>query len=128
GGFGMVVRAIHTELAKEVAIKVLHPRFSSGSLLGRVRLEGMHACKVQHLSALNILDSGITDEGIAFLAMELLQGHSLEYEMSQGPTPFVRCKEIIAPVCEPLAAAHDAGIVHRDIKPANIFLHRGPNG
>jgi len=128
GGFGIVFRAVHTELHREIAIKVLHPRYSSGSLLGRFRLEGMHACRVQHPNALHVLDSGVTDDGIAFLAMELLAGHSLEQEMLQGPTPFVRCAEIIAPVCEALAAAHDAGIVHRDIKPANIFLHRGAHG
>ncbi len=128
GGFGVVFRAQHTELHRDVAIKMLHPRFSSGSLIGRFRLEGMHACRVQHPNALHVLDSGITDDGIAFLAMELLAGHSLEQEMMQGPTTFVRCAEIIAPVCEALAAAHAAGIVHRDIKPANIFLHRGTQG
>jgi serine/threonine protein kinase/CheY-like chemotaxis protein len=128
GGFGVVFRAVHTELKRDVAIKVLHPRFSSGSLIGRFRLEGMHACRVQHPNALHVLDSGVTDDGIAFLAMELLAGHSLEQEMLNGPVPYVRCAEILAPVCEALAAAHAAGIVHRDIKPANIFLHRGPSG
>jgi len=128
GGFGMVFRAVHTDLQRDVAIKVLHPSFSAGSLLGRFRLEGVHACRVQHPNALHVLDSGITDDGIAFLAMELLTGHSLEDELRQGPVPFARCAEILAPVCEALAAAHAAGIVHRDIKPANIFLHRGSHG
>jgi serine/threonine protein kinase/CheY-like chemotaxis protein len=129
GGFGVVFRAVHTDLQRDVAIKVLHPSFSSGSLLGRFRLEGVHACRVQHPNALHVLDSGVTEEGIAFLAMELLSGHSLEDELKEGPIAFVRCADIIAPVCEALAAAHAAGIVHRDIKPANIFLHRGgPHG
>ena len=128
GGFGIVFRAVHTDLQRDVAIKVLHPSFASGSLLGRFRLEGVHACRVQHPNALHVLDSGITDDGVAFLAMELLSGRSLEDELKDGPIPYARCAEILAPVCEALAAAHAAGIVHRDIKPANIFLHRGPHG
>lgn len=126
GGFGMVFRAEHTELKRDIAIKVLHPKH--GGLIGRFRLEGAHACRVQHPNALHVLDSGITDDGVAYLAMELLEGHSLELEMKSGPIAFVRCAEIIAPVCAALAAAHEAGIVHRDIKPANIYLHRTPAG
>jgi CheY-like chemotaxis protein len=128
GGFGLVFRALHTELKKDVAIKVLHPSLSTGGLLGRFRLEGAHACRVQHPNALAVLDSGITDDGIAFLAMELLVGESLDAELAKGPIPFVRCAAILGPVCEALAAAHAVGIVHRDIKPANIYLHQGPNG
>jgi serine/threonine protein kinase/CheY-like chemotaxis protein len=128
GGFGMVFRAEHTELKRDIAIKVLHPKYSHGSLIGRFRLEGAHACRVQHPNALHVLDSGVTDDGVAYLAMELLTGHSLEHEMKRGPIPYVRCAEIIAPICAALAAAHEAGIVHRDIKPANIYLNITPAG
>jgi serine/threonine protein kinase/CheY-like chemotaxis protein len=128
GGFGMVFRAEHTELKRDIAIKVLHPKYSHGSLIGRFRLEGAHACRVQHPNALHVLDSGVTDDGVAYLAMELLTGHSLEHEMKRGPIAYVRCAEIIAPICAALAAAHEAGIVHRDIKPANIYLNITSSG
>ncbi len=128
GGFGAVFRAMHTELQRPVAIKVLHPQYSGGPLLERFRLEGINACRVQHPNALNVLDSGVTEDGVAYLVMELLEGHTLQDEMSLGGMPFVRCAEILAPVCEALAAAHDRDIVHRDIKPANIFLHQSDRG
>jgi serine/threonine protein kinase len=71
----------------------------------------------------------VTPSGVAYLVMELLQGHSLEKELDEKNqlTPR-RCAEIVVPVCQALAAAHAAGVVHRDIKPSNVFLHETPQG
>jgi len=128
GGFGTVFKAEHRDLRRSVAVKVLRARHLDADSVARFRREGINACRIQHPNALAILDSGITDHGVAYLVSELLEGHTLDDELSRGWLTFTRCAEVLAPVCEALAAAHDAGVVHRDIKPGNIFLHGGPSG
>ncbi|MBI4747389.1 MAG: protein kinase [Acidobacteria bacterium] len=131
GGFGAVYRGIHLGLQKPIAVKVFQPLAGNASAesLERFRLEGVSACRINHPNAVSVLDSGISENGIAYLVMELLTGHTLTKELQTlGRLSLLRCAQIIVPVCDVLVVAHAAGIIHRDIKPDNIFLHQGPEG
>jgi DNA-binding response OmpR family regulator len=130
GNYGAVYRALHLDLEKAVAVKVLQTSFGTEQeAVARFRREGVAACRIKHPNAVAILDFGITPGGVAFLVMELLEGRSLEDELvAEGLVAARRTAAIVAPVCEALAEAHRAGIVHRDVKPANIFLHRDARG
>jgi CheY-like chemotaxis protein len=130
GAFGAVYKAKHLDLAKDVAIKVLQSNMMpTEEALGRFKREGVSACRIQHPNAVSILDFGVTDDGVAYLAMELLQGRSLADEIKKnGVMTPQRCAQILAPLCDVLGDAHAAGIIHRDIKPGNVFLHQGRTG
>jgi|GEM_PF-734295 len=130
GSFGAVFEGVHLTLQRPVAVKVLQSNFEMGKeALARFQQEGVSACRVRHPNAVEVLDFGVTPNGVAFLVMELLEGQPLSNEMLlEGPMEPLRCVEILLPVCEALAEAHSVGIIHRDIKPANIFLHRNRRG
>jgi serine/threonine protein kinase len=97
--------------------------------LARFRREGSSACRVRHPNAVGVLDFGVTEGGIAYLVMELLEGTSLEDLLKHERRPALRrVGEIMAPVAAALAEAHKHGVVHRDVKPSNVFLHRTATG
>lgn len=131
GGFGVVFRGTHLGLDRPIAIKVFKPIHGNDSAdaVERFRREGVSASRLNHPNAVQMLDFGISEQGIAYLVMELLQGHSLYHELKlYRVLPPTRTADILVPVCSALAEAHRLGIIHRDIKPENIFLNKTPEG
>lgn len=131
GGFAVVFRARHLALDKLVAVKVFRPSAGndSGDAFERFRLEAVSACRVDHPNAIHVFDSGISSEGIAYIAMELLVGCTLAEQLTTTAVMSLRrTAQIIVPVCRVLEVAHSAGLIHRDVKPANIFLHQSGDG
>jgi serine/threonine protein kinase len=110
-----------------VAVKIFRPEPSndSAAALERFRFEGMAGSRTRHPNIVEVLDAGISDDGIPFIAMELLDGHSLDVELEKAArVPMARACTLLSQACRGLAAAHAAGVIHRDIKPENIFIHR----
>jgi serine/threonine-protein kinase len=129
GAMGVVYKAEDPNLERVVALKtIILEKDSEGraEYQKRFLLEAKAAGKLTHPHIVTTYDFGEVD-GMAYLAMELLEGTDLRKRVQQGPILPVEAVEIGCQVAEGLAFAHQRGIVHRDIKPANIMLpERGP--
>ena len=124
GGMGAVFKARHISLGRIVALKVLNPEASRDpSFVQRFQREAHLASQLQHPNIVEVYDVG-SQNGRHFMAMEYVDGKSLEERVAGGPIPEELALTIARGVAEALAAAHAAGIIHRDIKPANILMTR----
>src|SRR5262245_4130638 len=120
GGMGEVYRARDTRLERVVAIKVLPDAFTaSPQTLERFQREARAASALNHPNICTIYDVGSDPP---FIAMELLEGETLQQQIRRGPLHGAAFVDIALAVAGALQAAHSKGIVHRDIKPANIVL------
>lgn len=122
GGFATVYLARDRELARDVALKVLHADLLDSTALARLRREAAVAREVSEKSLVHIYDFG-RDGGIAYLAMEFVEGETLAQSIDRaGPLAIEPVVSIARSVLLALQALHHAGIVHRDVKPSNILL------
>lgn len=129
GGMGEVWRAEHRLLARQAAIKLIRPEMMQQDAVDEVRerfrreAQVLASMKSRHTIA--IYDYGVTNDGIFYYVMELLDGLDLEAVVVRyGAQPAARVIDMLAQACQSLAEAHDAGLYHRDIKPPNLFLCR----
>ncbi len=129
GSFGTVYRSTHLALRRPLAVKVFSAGLKSGDGVSRFRREAVSACRIDHPNAVSVMDLSITDGGVPFMVMELLEGRTLAEELKhEGILSVGRCKELLSPICEVLSQAHGMGIIHRDVKPQNVFLHQSRQG
>ncbi|MBX3262894.1 MAG: serine/threonine protein kinase, partial [Labilithrix sp.] len=129
GTMGAVVAARHRMLDRRVAIKFLRPeRAGDPTALERFHQEASAASRIRSDHVVRVHDVGVTERGIPFMAMELLEGVDLEALAARGPLALPLAADCILQAAEALAEAHVAGVVHRDIKPSNLFLTERPDG
>jgi serine/threonine protein kinase len=122
GGMGVVYEAQDLTLGRRVALKFLPPQLARDtSALDRFLLEARAASALNHPSICTIY-AVEKDGDQSFIAMELLEGESLDNKLNSGPLPLDRLLDFSIQLADALDAAHAKGIIHRDIKPANIFL------
>ena len=121
---GEVYRARDTRLGRDVAIKVLPTAWSADpDRLRRFAREARAAAALNHPHICTIYDVGPGEAGaLPFIAMELLEGETLQQRLTHGPVEVGRLVDDGIGLADALDAAHSKGILHRDIKPANIFL------
>ncbi len=129
GGQGAVYRGRHEVLERAVAIKMLRPEMTTGSeLLLRFVNEAKAASAIRHPSIIEIFDFGHTDDGQAYLVMELLDGETLSSRLAKrGKLAEPDAIRITQGIAAALGAAHAKGIFHRDLKPDNVFLIPDPD-
>jgi serine/threonine protein kinase len=123
GGMGVVFEATHTWTGRRVALKLLKPDFVDPKRNARLQVEARAAAALNHPNVVQVLDMGLTDDGVSYLVMELLEGRSLADELAaRGALPEAEALSIVLPLLGAIAVTHARGIVHRDLKPANVFL------
>ncbi len=126
GGMGIVYEAQDLDLGRKVALKFLPPQLSRDqNALDRFLLEARTASALNHPGICTIYAVErveIEGQPQSFIAMELLEGETLDRRMGAGAVPVERLLEWTIQLADALDAAHAKGIIHRDIKPANIFV------
>jgi serine/threonine-protein kinase len=126
GGMAAVYSATHRN-GSRAAVKILHPEFASNTAVrARFQREGYAANAIDHPGVVRVLDDDVTDDGLAFLVMDLLEGETLERRAlsSGGRLNASEVLEHTDAVLDILAAAHNRNVIHRDLKPDNLFLTR----
>jgi serine/threonine protein kinase len=124
GGSGTIYRAEHVTLRRKVAIKVLHNELSRDDLaVERFRREATTVAEIDNEHIVEIHDFGRAPDGRLYLAMELLEGETLDGVLAREKQLSIeRVADILIQLGEALMEAHAIGYVHRDLRPRNIYL------
>jgi hypothetical protein len=130
GGFGVVFKATHPLIGKQVAIKVLNRQYSSNpAMVSRFVAEARAVNQIRHRNIIDIFSFGQLGDGRQYYVMELCEGQPLDRLLAErGRLPLAEALLILRAVARALDAAHAQGIAHRDLKPENIFVAHDEDG
>ena len=124
GGMGTVYKAEDDRNGKIVAIKELDPQKAQiEDYRSRFDREARILTRLDHPNIVAPIEA-FADEGTLYIAMEFVDGQSLDYKIRKisGPIPFIHARDLMIKMLEGFSHAHQSGIIHRDIKPANILI------
>lgn len=123
GGMAVVYRGHDTRMDVEIAIKLLAPQFvHNPKVRERFRREGVTQARLQHPNIVRATDLVEASDQLAII-MDFVHGRSLDTWLAQqGPLSIAAIRELMDPVFEAVAFAHEQGVIHRDLKPGNIVL------
>jgi serine/threonine protein kinase len=122
GGMGVVYRAHDNQLKRDAALKVLPAGTLNDEAARKLfRREALALARLNHPNIETVFEFNSQD-GVDFLVMELIPGHSLSGKIKQGPLTQPEIVRLGTQLAEGLAAAHAEGVIHRDLKPANLFV------
>ena len=126
GGMGEVYLAVHTEIGRKVAIKVISPHLAQDPRIQeRFKREALILAKLNHPNIVQLYDYWAKPNEGLFLIMEYVEGVALDryiHRVLRGPIPTRQAIEIFLQVLDAFQYAHENGVIHRDIKPSNILL------
>jgi len=130
GGMGRVFEALHVDLDRRVAIKLLHDELrDNADIVERFVREGRAASRIECDHVAKVLDVDRVEDGTPFIVMEFLEGRDLAFvRRTKSPLPVQEAVDYVLQTCVAIGKAHARGVIHRDLKPANLFLARLGDG
>lgn len=130
GGMGVVFRGVAVTDGTPVAIKLLNYEYAERpEVVSRFIREANMLRALQHRNIVGVYDLGQADDGTVYLVLEYLEGQSLGDRLTElGVLGVVEAADVLLPVMDALAFAHESGVVHRDLKPDNIFVTHDADG
>ncbi|MEM7344228.1 MAG: protein kinase, partial [Chloroflexota bacterium] len=127
GGYGAVYRAAQATVERDVAIKIILPKYADRpEFIRRFEAEAQLVARLEHPHIVPLYDYW-REPGVAYLVMRFLRGGSLADKLQVGPLGEETLLTVLEQICAGLHAAHRVGVIHRDIKPANILLDEDGN-
>lgn len=127
GGFGAVYRASQRTIGREVAVKIILPKFANNpEFIRRFEIEAQIISRLEHLHIVPLYDYWRDAEG-TYLVMRWLRGGNLKDALQDGPLELEPASKILDQLASGLNAAHGQQIIHSDLKPSNILLDEDGN-